>query len=379
MGEAAHPEAKIIDWGSALIMPGLVNAHAHLELTRLHGKIPYRSSMTDWLSSLVEQRQTWEADDYRNSTQQGVQRCLAGGTTLVGDISTSGGTGEILKSSKLRGLVFEETLAMDPGKTELALASLEARLAGTMPDDLVEYGISPHAPYSVSDRLYRASAKLALERNMLLATHVAESEAELVFLRSGTGEFREFLDRRGALPARWKPPGVPPISYLDSLSILSQPSVLVHCNYLDPESMATISGRPVSVVYCPRSHAFFGHRPHPVRRLLDLGINVALGTDSLASNNSLSVLDEMRFLHKNRKDIKCDEILRMATLNGAAALRFGGVLGRLRRGFWADMTVLGLPKDPRERNLLDQILEGAGDVIGTIVRGRILWKKPWVA
>jgi cytosine/adenosine deaminase-related metal-dependent hydrolase len=117
------------------------------------------------------------------------------------------------------------------------------------------------------------------------------------------------------------------------------------------------------------------HKPHPVRQLLDLGINVALGTDSLASNSTLSILDEMRFLSKHRKDIDCDEILRMATLNGATALNLGRALGRLRRGYYADMTILRLPEEVEEKNLPGQILEGAGEVIGTIVRGTIVWKR----
>jgi cytosine/adenosine deaminase-related metal-dependent hydrolase len=139
--------------------------------------------------------------------------------------------------------------------------------------------------------------------------------------------------------------------------------------------MASIQRKRCSIVYCPRIHARLGHEDHPVRQCLDLGINVALGTDSLAGTESLSILDEMRFLHRQRRDLKVEEIFRMATLNGAAALKFGGVLGRLRRGYWADMAVLRLPEEIGGRKLLAQILEGAGECIATIIGGEVVWER----
>ena len=192
-----------------------------------------------------------------------------------------------------------------------------------------------------------------------------------MFLQTGIGEFRDFLTAIGVLPSDWKPPRVPPILYLDTLGVLERPSVLIHGNYLDRESMAKILHSRSSVVYCPRSHAFFGHEEHPVRQLLDFGVNVALGTDSLASNASLSILDEMRFLFKTRKDLKCEEIFQAATLNGAAALGLGGAAGRLRRSYCADMTILQLPQDAEAHRLPSQILEGAGECIATVVQGQI--------
>jgi cytosine/adenosine deaminase-related metal-dependent hydrolase len=209
---------------------------------------------------------------------------------------------------------------------------------------------------------------------MRLMTHVAETRQEVEFLISGTGEIREFLAGLGALPQDWKPPGREPVRYLDELGVLDPDSVLVHCNHLDEDALARIRSRGCSVIYCPRSHAFFRHEAHPVRQLLDAGVNVALGTDSLASNESLSILDEMRFLFRNRKDLKCDEIIRMATWNGAVALNFGGVVGRLRRGYWADLMVLRLPENLSDRNIEAQLLEGAGECLATVVGGAIAWR-----
>lgn len=364
-----------MDWGSAVILPGLVNAHSHLELTRLHKHISRSTSFTGWLSAVMKERRAWTKEDYLESVSRGAKLSLAAGTTLVGDISASGASWEALKSEKLRKVVYEEVTSLLPENASEALSTLKARLERAVPDAYMSISASPHAPYSVSPALYRAVADLAWHRGVRLATHVAETKQELEFLRYGSGEFTQFLSGLGVLPAGWFPPGLAPIPYLETLGILDRPAILVHCNYLDEDSMARILSSSSSVVYCPRSHAFFGHEQHPVRRLLDMGINVALGTDSLASNDSLSVLEEMRFLFRNRKDLKCDEIIRMATLNGAVALDFGGVLGRLRRGYWADMTVLRLPENVSDRNVLAQILEGAGECLATIVHGEIAWTK----
>jgi cytosine/adenosine deaminase-related metal-dependent hydrolase len=371
----ASDNVEVVDWGSAIILPGLVNAHTHLELTRLHQQLTEFSSFTNWLSQLIQKRRLWTTEDYVESVRHGAELSLASGTTLVGDISASGASAPALKTSGLRKVVFHEVLGLFPEKAAESAAGLDARLELVSPDSLLTYGVSPHAPYSVAPELYRATAETACQRRIPLATHLAETREEREFLGSGSGEFRDFMTRLGALPGNWKPPGLAPIPYLDSLGALLPSALLVHCNYLDRESMATILHSRSSVAYCPRSHAFFGHEEHPVRELLDMGVNVALGTDSLASNCSLSILDEMRFLFRSRKDLRCPEIIRMATLNGASALHFGGVLGRLRRGYWADMTILQLPEKACAKNLASQILEGAGECIGTIVQGEIAWRK----
>jgi cytosine/adenosine deaminase-related metal-dependent hydrolase len=179
----------------------------------------------------------------------------------------------------------------------------------------------------------------------------------------------------GVLPPDWKPPQLHPISYLDSLDVLGPFCLLVHCNYLDQNALSKISSSQSTVIYCPRSHDFFGHEDHPVRKLLDMGINVALGTDSLASNDSLSMLDEMRFLFGKRKDLKPEEILRAATANGAAALNCHNTLGLLRSGYSADMAVLEVPPTLNSRQLLAQVLEGAGECVATIIQGQMAWRK----
>jgi aminodeoxyfutalosine deaminase len=365
--------AEVIDWGSALMIPGLVNAHTHLELTCLKNQLTNFGSFTDWISKLVNARKNWTRDKIVSSAQEGMRLSLSSGVTLVGDI-TSSALSCALNNQQLRRVFFEEVLAFAPNRADEVLSSLNLEKE-TSGHPLSVHGISPHAPYSVSAQLYQGAAQLARIMQKPLSTHAAETLAELQFLKTGTGEFRDFLLAMNLLPADWKPPGLAPIAYLDSLGVLGPSCLLAHCNYLDEESIETIANSHSHVVYCPRSHYFFGHENHPIRSLLDSGISVSLGTDSLASNESLSMIEEMRFLFKIRKDLRPEEILRAATLNGAVALGFDGVLGRLESGYWADIAILEIPNEIGPQRLIEQVFEGAGDCIATIVQGKIAWRK----
>lgn len=372
---ARSPSAAVMDWGSAVILPGFINAHAHLELTSLCNRLTRYSSFTDWLSQLIASRRSWDTAAVCASIREGIAQSLASGTTTVGDISSTGIVRRAARNSPIRKVVFEESIALSPGQAGEKIAEVRRALEFPASGDLFRQGISPHAPYTVSGDLYRGLADLARNCNVPLATHIAETEAEIQFLQTGTGEIMNFLRSMNALPDGWNPPGSLPIPYLRSLGVLGTQCLLIHCNYLDRESIARIADSGSSVVYCPRSHAFFGHREHPARKLLDAGVNVALGTDSLASNTSLSMLDEMRFLYRKRNDLKPGEILQAATVNGAKALNFGSSLGKLQPGCWADMTVLELPSNIKETGLVDQILEGAGACSGTVVGGKTVWRK----
>lgn len=364
--------AEVVDWGSAAIIPGLVNAHTHLELTRLGGQLKSFSSFTDWIGQLVRARNSWVDGDYASSLETGTRQLLSSGVTLAGDIS-SGRIGAEDAGLRLRRVVFGETLSLFPDRAGAAIAELTAILERPVSNPLLIRGVSPHAPYSVSPELYRSAAMLAKVRAAPLTTHAAETRAERQFLESGKGEFVDFLMRIDALPQGWRAPGMSPIRYLDRLGVLGTRCVLAHCNYLDDDEIACISRTRSSVVYCPRSHAFFGHDPHPVRELLDAGVNVALGTDSLASNDSLSMLDEMRYLFAARKDVPASEILHSATIGGAVALGFGETLGRLAPGRIADFAVLRIPESLGPRGLVEGILEGAGACIATVVQGETAW------
>ncbi len=367
--------STVVDWGSAILLPGLVNAHAHLELTSLFNRITRYDSFTDWLSKLIALRRGMDDSALHSSFGRGIALSLASGTTAIGDISSTGIARRRAWENRMRKVIFEEAIALSESVADEKASDVERILDSAEPSEFLVAGISPHAPYTVSAGLYRKLAQLAKSRSIPLATHIAETQQEIEFLKTGTGEFKEFLQEMRAFPPDWKPPGSPPISYLHSLGVLGTCCLLVHCNYLDSAAIAKIAESGSSVVYCPRSHAFFGHRNHPVRRLLDTGVTVALGTDSMASNTSLSILDEMRFLFLHRPDLRPDEILQMATAHGAKALAFGKGSGQLREGCRADMTVLEIPSNTTESRILHQILEGAGECAGTVVGGKTIWRR----
>ena len=365
---------ELVDWGDAVIMPGLVNAHTHLELTALHRRLTDFSSFTDWALRLINERREWTPEEYRRSSEKGARLALMSGTTLAGDIASGNGW-DALSGDYPRRVVFEETLGLDPALAETAIAKIHALFNLSdrgVARPLQVHAVSPHAPYSTSGELYRHAVALAQRRKTPWTTHAAETPEELRFFEKGDGAFREFLKRLGALPENWRAPGAHPVAWLDALDILSPLCMLVHCNYLDDDAITRIARLKSSVVYCPRSHAFFGHEKHPVRQLLDAGVPVALGTDSLASNDSLSMIDEMRYLYARRKDITPEEILRAATIHGASALGFTNRLGCLTPEFFADFVVLNLPPEIKSGRLTDQILEGAGDWRATVINGRIV-------
>ncbi|MEJ2108794.1 MAG: amidohydrolase family protein, partial [Acidobacteriota bacterium] len=324
---------------------------------------------------LIAERSSMATTALKASIAKGIDLSLSSGTTTIGDISSTGLVRSAAYNSPIRKVIFEESIALSPNQAQEKVAEVERALETAAADDLFRQGVSPHAPYTASGQLYQGLAALARSRKIPLATHTAETEAEIQFLSTGTGEFRDFLLNMNALPGDWNPPRTSPVSYLHSLGVLKTHCLLIHCNYLDQASIELIAESGNSVVYCPRSHAFFGHGKHPVRRLLDAGIRVALGTDSLASNASLSILDEMRFLAQKRTDLKTEEILKAATVNGANALNLGDETGQLKPGSRADITVLEVPSGMKESKFVEQILEGSGECIGTIIGGNIAWRR----
>ena len=210
--------------------------------------------------------------------------------------------------------------------------------------------LSPHAPYSTSADIYRECVASGLS----VCTHVAETEEELEFLSSGTGAFVDYLEAFGISTAGWSPPELTPVQYMGTLGILRRNSVLVHCNYLTDADVATLAESCASVVFCPRSHHYFYHTDHPVMRLVEKGINVAIGTDSLASNWSLSLLDELKFLARTQPCIRPETLIngRYGLTGRAYISRCKGTwlmeeVGRLEKDWQADIIAVQIPNDGR--------------------------------
>ncbi len=353
-----------------VVIPGLVNAHVHLDLTRLADTPLPRGPFVPWVSALMRERAGWSDSNLSGSIRLGIQSTLAAGVTAVGDIDGSGEVGRAQDQHGPRGIAFRERVGFRPESANSVLSELEE---GAWSSEHLRFGISPHAPYSCSAELYRGVDQIARRLDCRWATHIAETHEELEFLRSGTGPLRDLLESLDKLPGAWRPPGASPIEYLEGLGVLRSECLLVHANYLSDDDIGRIAAAGASVVYCPRSHAFFQHDAHPWPRLRAAGVPVALGTDSLGSNDSLSVLDEMRFLVADVGGCSPELAFELATIGGAAAMGRGDI-GRLRVGGPADLAILQLADEiDRPSDVFQALLDPGTRVCETWIGGQRVW------
>lgn len=358
---------KIIDLGDAVILPGLVNIHTHLDLTHLHNCIKPTNNFTHWVFQLLGARIRWKEADYTASIEKGMRLCVEAGTTTVADIANTGYSFAALKRSPLRKVVYKEIIDLNPDHANDVITKTRSELSAYQSDDLLRIGLSPHAPYSVSKELYQGVVQYARRTGMPVCTHIAETPDEIEFLSYGTGNFPAFLRQLRAMPVQWRPPGLTPIQYLKETGMLDNHPLLIHCNYITDEEISMITSSGASVAFCPRSHRFFGHTNHPVRKLLDIGINVGLGTDSLASNDTLSILDEMKFLFLHYA-ISPKNLLAMATVNGAKALGLESKVGQIKENYEADLCGIRLP-DAYPKDIYRQFLDAGSENIFTMISG----------
>jgi cytosine/adenosine deaminase-related metal-dependent hydrolase len=330
-----------LDWGNVALLPGFVNAHTHLDLSGLRGQTPPSADFTGWLRAMIRHRRSRSAEQVQADIRAGLSEALRHGTTLIGDISAQGQSWPHLAAAPVRAMVFYELLGLPATRAHQAWAAACDWLRTCPATETCRPGLSPHAPYSVRRSLFRAAAHLAVSRKFPLAIHLAESRAESELLRQHCGEFRDFLSELGV----WDASGlVHDSAEVLQLNDVADAVLFAHGNYLPA---VTPFPRGGTVVYCPRTHAAFGHEPHPFRAFLAAGVRVALGTDSLASNPDLDVLAEARYLRGQCPDVPGEVLLHMATLAGAEALGWQRETGSLVAGKSADLAVLELPDEER--------------------------------
>jgi cytosine/adenosine deaminase-related metal-dependent hydrolase len=354
------------DLGNVAILPGFVNAHTHLDLSGLRGKCPPSPDFTDWLRQVIAHRRATTPEQTQADIRAGLAECLRFGTTLVGDIASGGASWDALVAAPLRAVVFYELLGLSRGRALEAFERGFDWLNAHHQTGTCMPAWSPHAPYSVHTWLFEQASLLTNCWMIPCATHLAETDEELQLLQDRAGPFVDFLIGLGA----WDKKGLArsPEAVIEAC-LGAGPLLLIHCNYLSPK----IDLHPeTSLVYCPRTHAAFGHPPHPFRGFLARGVRVALGTDSLASNPDLDVLAEARFVHARHPDFDRATLLRMATLHGAEALGWDDATGSLTPGKSADLVVLPLPDhDADDPHRL--IFESESAVSAVMFRGR--WRE----
>ena len=356
---------SVCDLGNAAIIPGLVNAHTHLELSDVPVPLSPSLPFTAWLKEVMGHRRRRATETLANAAggnsssdltavAKGTAESCSWGTTTIGNIAGSESDLESSVGGGPRAVEFIEILGLGSERTEQQLQRGREYLKCNLPfgSTNVIRGISPHAPYSVHPDLFRRLVDLAVAERIPLAMHLAETREELQLLADGTGDFVPFLEGLHV----WRPDAIPlgtkPLDYLRELARVDT-ALAIHGNYLAHDEIDFLAAHPhVSVVYCPRTHAFFRHAAHPWRMLLTKGVNVALGTDSRASNPDLSVWNELLFLRRLAPDFNPSGLLKMGTWNGALALGLGHETGTLEVGKSADLAIVdfvgGESTDPYE-------------------------------
>ena len=337
------------DLGDVVLLPGLVNAHTHLELSWLSGKVPPADTMPDWVRGLLRERSS-RADPHDEVIVEAAGRAMsearATGTVLVGDVSNTLITMPLLERAGLEGVVFHELLGFNARDGAKRVGDAWARVDAMPKSEGVVASIVPHAPYSVSPDLFRAIA--ANRRAGPLSVHVGESQEEIEFLRSGTGPFRRILNDLRLWDGAWEPPQCDPVEYLDRLGCLTPGCLAVHGVHLSMSALERLRDRHAILVTCPRSNVWVGAGLPPVSHFYGSGVRVAIGTDSLASVSSLNLFDELAELRRIAPEVTAAKLLESATWIGAEALGRGADFGTLAVGKRAALTAVQVPEGVRD-------------------------------
>jgi cytosine/adenosine deaminase-related metal-dependent hydrolase len=345
------PEAAdVTDLGNVALLPGLVNAHTHLEFSHLGRPLGEPGMrLPEWIRLVIAERGRRDITPLISIISGVAESALHGVTTLC-DVATGKYPVEFCLDNDI--IAAAEVIGFSRARAASSLSAVIERLNGIRDADGgsaattghgVRCGISPHAPYTVSPQLLDDVVDLATSRKLPLVMHVAESREELELLRDGTGPFQALLEERSMWDEDAIPRGSRPLDYLRRLAEAPR-ALVIHGNYLDDEEQSFLAERAdrMSLIYCPRTHNYFGHSPYPLAQLLSRGVRVALGTDSRASNPDLDLLAEMRHVAQSFPEIDPQAILRMGTLSGAEALGRAEDVGSIAPGKFANMVAVPL-------------------------------------
>ena len=364
------PQSTCEDAGEVVLLPGLINPHCHLELSDCTPGQEPEGGLEEWLGRMLTRARIEPAELEARSaaaTRQGVEQCLRYGVTMVGDISRQCHiTRTLLNSGPLRVISFGEVMAMAQRRNllESRLAAVTQAVAST---PWLRIGISPPAPYSIEQEGYRRCLQLARERSLPLATHLAEARSEAEFLAEQRGPLRDLWEAWLSWDQQVPRFAGGPIRMAQSLGLLDYPTVLAHVNYCDDAELALLAAGQASVVYCPRTHAFFHHPPHRFRAMLQAGINVAIGTDSCASSPNLNLVDDLRLVHRLVPQLPPEQLWLMATLHSARALQVQADAGTIAPGKWADLVAFPV----QSRQPLLEVLENPTLACAVWIDGRM--------
>ncbi len=365
---------EICDLGEVLLLPGLVNAHCHLDYTDMAGELPPPKTFTDWIPLITAAKTAWSYSDYAHSWLRGAHMLVRNGTTTVADIEAMPDLlPEVWDATPLRVLSFLEMTGIRARRDPKKILREALEKIDSLSHARSSAALSPHAPYSTLPELLRSSARVSRKHHWPLCTHVAESEHEFeMFTRAGGMMYdwlkRNFRDMSDCGLGS-------PVEHLARNNMLGKNLIAIHANVLAHGDAALLGKHRVNVVHCPRSHAYFRHPPFLRERLANAGANLCLGTDSLATvrvmgrpKPELNLFEEMRALADADRTVSPVEVLRMATVNGARALGRRGQVGELRPDAFADL--IAIPASGKHEEIYETVLAHDGPVLASLIDGR---------
>lgn len=407
----AQADGAVLDLGEVILLPGLINAHCHLDYTGMGGAIPQQRSFVDWINWITSFKAEWVFSDYAASWLGGAEMLLRNGVTTVADVEAVPELlPEVWQSTPLRVISFLEMTGVKSRRAPEQILGEATAKAESLAGRRNTVALSPHAPYSTMPDLLRLAGVAARARGVAVMTHVAESEEEFEMFLLGRGAMHDWLRRNGRDMTDCG--GVSPVQHLERAGLLCDRLLAVHANYLARGDAARLGRSGASVVHCPRSHAFFGHRRFPLEELALAGVNLCLGTDSLATlaapanqtyavnfiaqnlvnanpafadpgprpqrrvvarddsadGVELNLFAEMRAFARVYAALAPEEVIRMVTVNAARALGRVGDLGELTPGALADLTVL--PFNGPAGATFEACLAHTGAVAGVMIDGQ---------
>jgi cytosine/adenosine deaminase-related metal-dependent hydrolase len=359
------------DFGDAILLPGLINTHTHLELTGFDLGAP-QPDFQAWIEQVRAIKETRDPDEFVAAARRGLAECHATGVTTIADTGDSSSVIRAMAELRASGIAYQEVFGPDPAQVGESLAGLRARVDALRgyTGDRVQLGLSPHAPYTVSGPLYRAVAEWAAREELPLAVHLAESGGESELLEHGSGRFAEAWGRRGIpLPPE---PGCSPVEWLDRHGVLGERTLCIHVVRAGERDIDRLSQRGCAIAHCPVSNAAHGHGAAPLAAFLAAGLRVGLGTDSVLSVGRLDLLAEARAA-RELANLGAEDALALCTLRGAAALGLAEEIGSLEPGKWGDCAVLRSSDVHVEP--VQQVLDSRPEnVIATYVGGRDVYR-----
>ncbi len=346
----------IIDHGSGVLMPPLINAHTHLELSCFRGMLDvnckFENKFEAWVRKLIDLREKTDEKIIKESAQKAVYDLLNFCVLYIGEISSSGITKDIMDKSFISGVFFREFLGTEFNKDRLNLI----KKSNTRANGKIHCSYAGHAPHTTSPDLLKALKQITNSKNIIFSIHAGESFTEQEFITKGKGKWADFLKERGIDYSLWDLPQKSPIQHLFNHGLLDPLTLLVHVLNANEDDFEIIIKSGAKMCICARSNMYLHGQLPDLEKMLDMGIEPAIGTDSLASCDSLSIFDEMRYIRKNYKNVLALEIIAMASLYGAKALGMEKYTGTLEKGKKAEMIYIPL-KAENESDLLEQIIE----------------------